>query len=459
MRLTRIVTVQLVLFSLARLSAVRVDSIGKFTIWCADNGIVGLQPSGPISVAATPGSGLGLFAADNVGVGKEILRIPARLAIADRLLIGIDGKAPKAPFDGAPWQATLAHRLAVADTAWTEMLPLGVQGLEGPGEDLQYKPAIAAHETIRTERSELAARLAACGPADAATYERGVSYAHTRAFLLELIPDDAFAACHAFVPAADLFNHAAYAESAVEWCLEGGGGDGNPLSIVFSTRRPVSKGEELSLCYEPSATNDDFCLYHGFVPAANPCDDVELFAGVDDAIRWHREAFESEPSEEAAAAAAMLGAMPPMDGSVHMRRVGVASGGPLGEPLWIRADEIDARLLGVFRVLAAEVKSPRDDDDDPAKHAATALVRRCDELLASWPTSLESDLALLNCAPSEVNAAISVDWEGAPSKDDDAARAIADGAGAGESVAVRYRAGKKLVLRAASAWVRERWGV
>ena len=76
------VTVQLVLFSLAHLSAVRVDSIGKFTVWCADNGIVGLQPSGPISVAATPGSGLGLFAADNIGVGKEILRIPARLAIA-----------------------------------------------------------------------------------------------------------------------------------------------------------------------------------------------------------------------------------------------------------------------------------------------------------------------------------------------------------------------------------------
>lgn len=387
-----------------RVDGVRVDA---FVNWCTERGVTGFSPPGIVSIASTPTSGLGVFATAHVGAGEEILRVPMRLAISDRLLVGLDDTVARPPFEAAPWQATLASRMVdVADAyyqPWMDVLPSSVQGLEAAGHELQYAPAIAAYHTLRTERAELAARLAASGTADADAYERAISYAHTRAFLVELVAGDPFAACHAFVPAVDLFNHAAEDESAVEWTIDGGGADGRDLSMVVTTRRPVLRGEELTLCYEPGATNDDMCLYHGFVPSGNANDDVELFRDVDEAIAWHRSRFECKPRHEVAATAAMLASMPPLDGIAHMRRVGVASAGPRGAPLWTRARAIDPRLLAVFRLLSTEI-TPMPED--PARHAGAALAARCEEMLALWPTSLAEDLELLGCPASEINTAI-----------------------------------------------------
>ena len=440
----------------------------------------------------------------SLGSRTELLRVPLRLAIADRLLIGLDGATPAPAFAGAPWQATLAQRLESDDVAkawqpWLEVLPTGVQGLqhEGVAHELQYAPAVAALQTIRSERAELGAQLAAA-PEDGLRFERGVSLAHTRAFLLELMPSDPWASCHAFVPLMDLFNHASEAESSVSWTIEDAGEGGGGLCMVATARRRVASGDQLTLAYEPTATNDDFCLYHGFVPASNEFDDVELFSSMPDAIAWHRQTFSdcSTPSDEIAAAATMLAELPALEGTVRMRRVGVASAGLRGAPLWISASEVDPRLLAAFRLLAAEIHptaaEPTTGDEDgavePGRHAADALARRCEEMLRfSFATSLSDDLATLAalgtsgraCTAAEVNAALPAVAEGSwiaaaapasaeeePDEQDDAlllctlaealrTAAAGDGdteaAGREMEVALRYRAGKKLVLHAAIA--------
>ena len=400
------------------------SSLPTFTNWCALNGVIGLAPNGAISPATTPSSGLGLFAARTIKPGETLLRVPLRLALADRLLVGLDGASPKPPFKDAPWQASLAQRLSEAEdlsAPWLDILPSGVQGLsdESVADELQYAPAATALATLRTERSELAERLAT-SPDDCERFERYISLAHTRAFLLELIPGDPWASCHALVPLMDLFNHAADADSHVEWALEGGGASVDSLAMVVSAKWEVGQGEQLTLCYEPTATNDDFCVYHGFVPSSNECDDVELFDSVDEAIAWHRQVFAelmNEPSEEIAMAAAGLAALPPLDGSAHMRRVGVASAGPSGKPLWIRSEEVDPRLLATFRLLVAEFSTP---PEDAGAHAARAIRKRCEEVLAAFPTTLAQDLELLNTisdgestiGASDVNAAVARAAEG-----------------------------------------------
>ena len=108
------------------------SSLPTFTNWCALNGVIGLAPNGAISPATTPSSGLGLFAARTIKPGETLLRVPLRLALADRLLVGLDGASPKPPFKDAPWQASLAQRLSEAEdlsAPWLDILPKGVQGL------------------------------------------------------------------------------------------------------------------------------------------------------------------------------------------------------------------------------------------------------------------------------------------------------------------------------------------
>ena len=70
-----------------RVDGVRVDA---FVNWCTERGVTGFSPPGIVSIASTPTSGLGVFATAHVGAGEEILRVPMRLAISDRLLVGLD---------------------------------------------------------------------------------------------------------------------------------------------------------------------------------------------------------------------------------------------------------------------------------------------------------------------------------------------------------------------------------
>lgn len=497
----RFFSILLVLFQ-PTLGSRRLSTIKTFQSWCVQNGITGLDSC--VSIA-NAGEGLGIFASREISAGEEILRVPLKLAMADRLLVGMDGVTPKPPFTDAPWQATLAQRLATAGDVWEpwlRILPEGVQGLDHLSCEawLQYEQAALASQTVHSERAELASRLVEAADDDSVddgasvAYERGVSLAHTRAFLLELVPGDAWAACHAFVPLVDLFNHAPEDESAAAWSLEGGGNDGAALCMVLHATRAASSGDELSLTYEPTATNDDFCVYHGFVPRANACDDVELFADVPSLIAWHREAVGALPAFMAAeleAAAQAIAMVPPLDGSVHMRRVGVASAGAQGAPLWLRAGEMDARMWAVLRLLSSApammadevaddgaVDAEKEGEEDGGggggdalgRRAASALVQRCEEMLAAFPTTLEDDLGMLGCAAVDVNSAIAAAAMGgdeaaantypppaggtsALSASDDEEEAAADA----RRVAVRYRAGKKLVLLAAMRWLGNRW--
>ncbi len=324
--------------------------------WCGDQGVRGLER---VRVGRVGNDGLGIFAACAIAPGDEVLRLPLRLALADRLLPGIDGQAPPpGPWRGAPWQATLAARLAVEqldDSAWQpwlRTLPCGVQGLAvGASSALQYAPAVAEMNALHADRTALASRTSAAladarGPEaapSAARVERALTLANTRAFLLELEEDDPWACCHAFVPLLDLFNHAPLAESHVEWSVQTGGVGAGWLRLT--ARSAAAAGEQLTLTYDPTATNDDYAVYHGFCPESNPADDVELFHSVEEAIEWHRSAFAgSTPDAELAASATYFAALPPLDGALYTRRVGVASAGPKGRPLWVQAAQVPRSL-------------------------------------------------------------------------------------------------------------------
>ena len=345
------------------------QTLEKLISWCSQCGVGGVEN---IKLSSVAGSGLAVFAARDIEAGQEVLRIPLRLALADRLLPGVDGKPPPStPWRNAPWQAALAARLvkeqqgsSSAWQPWLEVLPDQLQGLQlGDLSELHYEPAIAELIALRADRTAVAKHTAdalssaSIGFADAAVsasrIEHALTLANTRAFLLEIDPQDPWACCHAFVPLLDCFNHAPLEASQVEWSLEG-----SPLSdgcLTVVARVPTAAGQQLQLTYDPTATNDDYALYHGFCPSSNAMDDVELFASAEAAIGWHRATFPcASPNEDLAATALYLAAMPPLEGTLRTRRVGVASAGPKGLPLWLRADEVDPRLLAVCGVGSLE---------------------------------------------------------------------------------------------------------
>ena len=465
-----LVVIAAVAFASARQSPQR---LAQFVEWCNERGVIGLGDT--VRVGVAPFGGLGLFAERSLLPGCDVLKVPLRLAMSDRLLLGLDGAAGSPPWPRAPWQATLACRLSAAMhreasspwAPWLDVLPEGVQGLPRDA-DVEYPPATAELAAVHTERAATTARILASDVpliGSAVEVERALTLASTRAFLLSLEVDDPWATCHAFVPVVDLFNHARYEDADVEWSLEGLNAGGGYLRVV--ARRAVESGEHLSLAYDPTATNDDYAIYHGFTPPSNEFDDVELFGSLAEAITWHRATYACVPSAEAEAAARSMAEMAVL-GDVHMRRVGIASAGPEGEPLWCRATEADPRLIVALRLLASELSTP---PQDPAVHAASAVVRRCEELLAAFPTTLEDDLAALGGArPTDINAAVA---QTAIDLGAVVPAAVADGRsnrgsrvaeregscsrGPAEEAAVRYRAGKKLVLLAAIGWLRSRW--
>lgn len=236
--------------------------------WCGKNGVGGLENVHIDEFEA----GLGIFAARAILPGEELLRIPLRLALADRLIPGVDGKPPPpSPWRDAPWQAALAARLSTEELdgsewqPWLRTLPRGVQGLPLSMQPvLQYQSAAAELAALHADRAALAARTASAlseaaaaeeAAPSAARVEQALTLASTRAFLLELEPGDPWACCHAFVPLLDLFNHSPLDDSHVEWSLQ----PGASLSLgclSLTARAPAKAGEQLTLTYDPTAAND-----------------------------------------------------------------------------------------------------------------------------------------------------------------------------------------------------------
>ena len=461
-------------------------AIGGLASWCGLQGMHGLAPAGKVKIARSVVGGLGLFAEGAIAADEVVMRIPLRLALAERLLPLLSGEsAATPPFARAPWQATLAAIVATEEcgsepspwAAWLELLPQGAQGLPlCEVDELQYAPAEQTLRALHAERAELAEKIATALSGDGARaeddvavgieparIERALTLANTRAFLLELVEGDPWACTHAFVPLLDMANHSPQGNMA--WALEGDSAASG--AILVRALRAAASGEELTLTYDPTSTNDDYALYHGFVPGeANPYDDVEVFSGLAEAIAWHRRRYgehgvdsdgdgararestaaDSAEREALEAAALSLGAVPPVDG-IHMRRVGVASAGPKGGPLWVRAAAVDPRLLGAFRLLAATVDPP---PDDAGAHAALAIACRCKQLLDQYPTSLEHDAAiladLLGAPPGGEVAPAAADECGIRRMQDAEAR----------MVTLRYRMAKKQLLRDATDWLTAR---
>ena len=272
----------------------------QFVSWCAETGVSGIGPGGPMTVDAA-GGGSGLFAARDIKEGQQLLSVPLELVLTDQALPG-----SLHPSVDVSWQSRLAYRLAAemeeqttAWRPWLEMLPAAAVGIdERVAKALQYEPAIRTCEELRRSRAAVvaAATDSAAVSCSALEYERCISLAATRAFLVPL-PDGS--QCHALVPGADLFNHAALEESCAEWSLSATAK--NPvMAFRVHARRDVNVGEELTLCYDALRSNDDFAVVYGFVPSANAFDDVDLFVDAAHAIAWHAAAYGS--STEAATA-------------------------------------------------------------------------------------------------------------------------------------------------------------
>jgi hypothetical protein len=150
-------------------------------------------------------------------------------------------------------------------------------------------------------------------------------------------------------------------------------------------------------------------------------------------------------------------------------------------------------VLATFRLLAAEVahedgvaeeeECEEGGGRNPSTHAARALLRRCEEVLKAFPTTLEDDLTALaarGIRASDVNGAVAAaaglggeqgsgTAVGASGEAGVVSEALVTDEAQADArrsapeneeafvVALRYRAGKKLVLRAAMDWVRRRW--
>ena len=140
------------------------------------------------------------------------------------------------------------------------------------------------------------------------------------------------------------------------------------------------------------------------------------------------------------------------------------------EPRWrVGTWQATFRLLATERTLDGGGALA---DPDPAALAAGALVARCEELLASFPTTLEEDLGALadrGISEREVNAACFAlargDGDGvsvSAATSSNSGQVPKDPSGSEpkhvvDVVALQYRAGKKMVLHAAMRWLRERW--
>ena len=222
------------------------DIASKFGTWCSDNGVEGLSSEGAcaLQLEESPSGevqSVGLFATRDVKEGEMLLGVPLKLALADRVLVGVDGVAPTEPFVGAPWQMTLAARVLALEIP----LPCRVGDYKAHLTGVEWEPYIDMLLLVADDGpgdvafAEAVITLAEVLVADPRRVVKAYSLAMQRGFELEVDG----AVCHTLLPLVDLFAPAASdEESHAVVALDDESG-----IMRFTASRAIARGEQLTL--------------------------------------------------------------------------------------------------------------------------------------------------------------------------------------------------------------------
>ena len=222
------------------------DIASKFSTWCSDNGVEGLSSEGAcaLQLEESPSGevqSVGLFATRDVKEGEMLLGVPLKLALADRVLVGVDGVVPTEPFVGAPWQMTLAARVLALEIP----LPCRVGDYKAHLTGVEWEPYIDMLLLVADDGpgdvafAEAVITLAEVLVADPRRVVKAYSLAMQRGFELEVDG----AVCHTLLPLVDLFALAASDEESHAVVAL----DDESDIMRFTASRAIARGEQLTL--------------------------------------------------------------------------------------------------------------------------------------------------------------------------------------------------------------------
>ena len=387
--------------------------------------------------------GRGVFARTAMSKGDVVLSVPYAACIGTEGLRCGAGRDQPPPFEGASAAARLAWTLLSlrSDADWAPYLVALPHSLDTPTSgawsrkeiaELQVADCVAAAAMTlaRDARSVpmIVARRDGVDEKDAAADDRlsaewawALSCVRSRAIELEY-PNGATQSF--LVPYVDMLNHA-HVDPAVAWTSEDAhrrghlnrdgppgaavNADPDPDSVatedeelkkdlgkvVLIAMRDIAEGEEITISYDEGAPTDPFMLHMGFIGGHNPGDSVEIFKSLGAAAAWFANAFRGENGEVVVDVAKAN-----VVADQFVRRERAINGGESHHARLGWGGRVSNALVDMFEVFCGQIL-PGEDPMDVATHAIRV---RCEEMLASFPTTAGEDLEALESAGEEMSA-------------------------------------------------------
>eukprot|EP00850_Spirogloea_muscicola_P020410 SM000215S06716 [mRNA] locus=s215:1096:4183:+ [translate_table: standard] len=386
------------------------------------------------------GTERGLVAAAPAARGDTLFRVPFSLALMldgddggtkshawprrlARLLLGEVAKGP-ASF----WHPFLAIFPRAVPVPWAHLPP----DLYG---EIQFQPTVSRVQRMveyawKHYEKLLAEEAQAGGSGDAppvawADFVWGLSMVHTRHYSLAIPLEDGSPGPwrRMFLPVADLLNHGS--DNLVDWHSSGLFHDRLELRALSD----VAAGEQVNANYG-EVCSENFFVHYGFVPKRNAFNYVPLFDSPRDAAEWFilSEGIMSSLKENddvlaklmAVAEEASRAALDEADIQDPYRRafdVSEEDRAPLDDKYdpspRVYADlGVDMHLMAMFAAIWVASQGDTMAGAPAAAvtaaaqaHARDSVARRCEEMLAACPTSIEEDRAVL--ASGDVTAMLS----------------------------------------------------
>ncbi|MEW5308892.1 MAG: hypothetical protein WDW38_000813 [Sanguina aurantia] len=325
---------------------------------------------------------------EDIPAGDVILVVPLRCALTDH---PDDEESHHLMYEGAPWSVRLAAKLlrqsaAGPSSAWSHYLAVLPAQIPTPVttyswdqiKAITYPPAAnALHSAgaLVADAFSHSSEESLGGDCDQERLAWAMSVVHSRTF--GSAARKGGVGVRMLVPLVDMLNHggdeaqqhlsgAVVATDNVRWDLRGPGvsGEGGGWRMEVSATRDVREGAELLLSYG-ERPNDDFFIHYGFVPRANPHDEVVVFEDLEEALDWHYQQFDSQ----------------------------VLSGSRVSEPLLVAFASVAQSRTAVSVSEAVQVDVPPSEDD--VREAETAVALRCSEMLQALQPPVTWDLAVL----------------------------------------------------------------
>ncbi|EIE20058.1 hypothetical protein COCSUDRAFT_57780 [Coccomyxa subellipsoidea C-169] len=233
-----------------------------------------------------------------------------------------------------------------------------------------------------------------------------MSVLHSRCFLVGSPP------VHTSVPGVDMANHSFEPSAAVRLVHSPEAVQGRdaveevcvppppePSRFeLFAGEDGIRAGDEVTISYGPWP-NDVFYLFFGFVPRDNPFDVAVLFQDLQQMIVFY-DTLDPDLSPYGSVedrAEAIAAALRTQHGITDFTRLGIAPQG------------YDERLLLAAQILLSTQESLSAASSQPDTYSRF-LARRCQQLLAAFPTSLAEDVDLRNNGTNGSDLLISLQY-------------------------------------------------